>query len=350
MTAVQQGRILLVDDQEINIKLLEHMLRREGYEWIFSTTRSQDVVDLCRSGQPDLILLDLHMPHPDGFELLRQLRTEIADDFVPILVLTADITAGSRARALDLGAKDFLSKPFDRIEVLLRIRNLLETRHLYLAQRAVMEDLETRVRARTHALELAQVEMLERLARAADLRDGETGFHARRVGRSVALLADRLSLPEAEAALLGLAAPLHDVGKIGVPDSVLLKPEALSAPEFELVKLHTVKGGALLGGSCFPILKVAEEMALWHHERWDGSGYHKRRGDDIPLCARLVSVADVYDALVHVRPYKPAWEPAQALAELQRESGAMFEPRLVDAFVELARAGQLDDAALEAAS
>lgn len=333
----QAGCILIVDDQENNIRILERTLRRAGYDQLFSTTDPRKAVPLFLEHQPDLVLLDLHMPYLDGFGVLEQVGPHVPEgSYLPILVLTADISTEAKQRALSMGAKDFLAKPFDATEVLLRIKNLLEARFLYLALQQQNDLLEMKVQQRTRELEEAQVEILERLALAAEFRDDATQEHTQRVGDMSARLARRLGLPDHQVSLIRRAAPLHDLGKIAVPDSVLLKLGRLTHDEFELIKGHTQVGARILSGSRHPLLQLAEQIALTHHEHWDGSGYSPTfSGEDIPLVSRIVAVADVFDALTHARPYKKAWPVAEAVAEIRRQRGRQFDPRVVDAFVEL---------------
>ena len=323
---LKKAKVLIVDDQEANVLVLERILEHAGYTNLTSTTDSSAVVGLCADRQPDLILLDLHMPDPDGFEVMRLIRPLVAGLWVPILVLTADITPEAKRQALAGGAKDFVTKPFDRTEVLLRIRNLLETRFLNLK-------LEQRVQERTQDLSEARVEVLERLAIAAEYRDDDTGEHTRRVGQTAALVARALSLSDAQIELIRLAAPLHDVGKIGIPDHILLKPGKHTPEEFELMKNHVNIGRTMLSGSRSPLLQMGEEIAFTHHERWDGSGYPSGlSGEEIPITGRIVAIADVFDALTHDRPYKDAWPVDQALEEIRRLSDSHFDPAVVAAF------------------
>lgn len=331
------SRILIIDDEAPNIRLLLRLLRRAGFNNLVSTTDAREVPALIKAAPPDLILLDLWMPHTNGFELLEQLRPEIGDaNYLPILVVSADITAEAKTRALSQGAKDFLHKPFDLVEVLLRIRNLLETRYLYLELQRQNEILEARVKERTRELEEAQIEVIDRLARAAEYRDHTTGQHTRRVGELSALLASVLELSQEEVELIRKAAPLHDVGKISLSDAILLKPGRLSPAEIELNRSHTTLGAELLSGGRFPLLKMAEIIALTHHERWDGKGYPRGlAGEEIPLPGRIVAVADVFDALVHERPYKRAWTAEEAMAEIAEQSGKQFDPAVVRALLSL---------------
>jgi putative two-component system response regulator len=337
-----ESRILIVDDEAANVRLLERILDREGFRNVASATDPRHFLALYTAHQPDILLLDLHMPELDGFAVMRQIEGRIApSDFVPILVLTADITPQARKEALEAGAKDFLTKPVEPAEVVLRIRNLLQTRFYYRKLQDQNQNLERKVSERTRELERAQIEILERLARAAEYRDDETGHHAQRVGHTSALIARKLTLSDEETILIRRAAPLHDVGKIGIPDDILLKPGKLSDAEFEEMKKHTSIGAGILAGSTFPVLQMAEEIALYHHENWDGSGYMQMEGDLIPLPAQIVHVADVFDALTHRRPYKPAWSSEEALAQISSLNGEFFAPAVTEAVVALAAEDRL---------
>jgi putative two-component system response regulator len=332
--AFANARIMIVDDEEPNVRLLERVLRDAGFGNTISTTDPREVLGLFEECEPDLILLDLLMPHLDGFALMEKLRELIPRaSFLPIIVLTADATDTTKRRALAAGAKDFLTKPLDIQEVVLRIKNMLETRSLHLQLQAHNELLAERVRLRTHELEEAQAETFERLALAAEYRDDNTGQHTRRVGEMAALLADKLGLPPEEVELLERAAGLHDLGKIGVSDSILLAPRRLTQQEFEIVKLHTATGANILSGSRSPLLQMAEVVARFHHERWDGTGYQGLVGEGIPFVARITTVADVFDALTHERPYKEAWTVARSIEEIEAQRGRQFDPDVVDAFL-----------------
>jgi putative two-component system response regulator len=337
---IHAARVLVVDDEEANVRLLDRALRRDGYTSVVTTTAPTDVPDLFTAAEPDIVLLDLHMPDLDGFGVLEILGMLIPHgSFLPILVLTADATVETKRRALAAGATDFLTKPFDLDEVLLRIRNMLLTRRLHLELEHQNELLEIRVRERTRQLEAAQMDTLDRLAMAAEYRDDATGQHIHRVGAMSATLGARLGLPREETEALRAAATLHDVGKIGVPDNILLKPGRLTPEEFEQIKTHTTIGGRLLAGGRSPVLTMAREIAIYHHERWDGTGYAGVPGPEVPLTARIVSVADAFDAMTSDRPYKRAMELESALDEIRRCSGSQFDPEVVAVFLE----GRLDE-------
>lgn len=329
--------ILILDDQVLNIRVLERIITKAGYCRVVTSTDARYVVDLYHAFKPDMLLLDLHMPHVDGYTVLQQIAALVPhDEYLPVLVLSGDISASAKRRALELGAKDFLPKPIDAVEVLLRIKNLLETRYLYCRLKEQNMELERKVEERTAALEAAQMETLERLARAAEYRDDDTGQHTQRVGTMVARLAQCFDMSPVEIERLRWAAPLHDLGKIGIPDSILLKPGKLDPPEFDVIKKHTHIGAGILAGSQSARLSLAELIALTHHERWDGFGYpHGLRGAAIPIEGRLVAVADVFDALTHARPYKPAWPLNDALREITRQREQQFDPLAVDALLSI---------------
>lgn len=328
--------ILVVDDERANVLVLERLLQKAGYRNVRSTTDPRTVIASVAEFRPDLLLLDLKMPGPDGFEILERLRIDAlaaSEPLLPVLVLTADATKETKRRALAAGARDFLTKPFDLDEVLLRIANMLDLRTLTLELRAKNATLEERVLERTRELEESHIETFERLALAAEYRDDDTGQHTRRVGRMAALLGQELGLPSDAVHLLERAAGLHDVGKIGVPDAILLAPRKLTSEEFDVVKTHTVIGAKILSGSPSPLMRMAEEIAWSHHERWDGRGYAGAIAEEIPLTGRITTVADVFDALTHARPYKEAWPLERAIEEIAQQRGDQFDPAIVDAFV-----------------
>lgn len=335
----QSAIFLIVDDEPQNISVLTQMLNQWDATNIVTTTDSRQTIPLFHTSSPDIILLDLMMPGMDGFEVMEQLTPLIPhDDFLPILVLTADTSDQAKRRALRLGAADFLTKPFDAIELSLRLHNLLTRRMLHRRLQEQNYSLDSQVHEQTKQLAQAEIETAQCLAVAAEYRDDDTGQHTQRVGHLSALLGRKLQLNEDEVTLLRRAAPLHDVGKIGIPDNILLKPGKLTAEEFTFIKTHTSIGAAILAQHHTSLLQQASSIALTHHERWEGSGYPQGlAGENIPLAGRIVSVADVFDALTHERPYKKAWAVEDAILEIQRHSGTQFDPRVVAAFSSLTR-------------
>jgi len=338
LDGARPARILIVDDEPADVEFLRHVLKGEGYGELIEAMNARAAADRLNELAPDLIILDLMLPDFDGFDFLDEFQAWLPQDgFVPVLVVTGDTSAATRRRALAAGASDFLTKPLSPAEIRLRVRNLIHTRSLHSQLREQNAGLEERVAERTMELEAARQEILDRLARAAEFRDDDTGFHTQRVGRLAARLAQVLGLEEEQVDVLRKAAPLHDIGKIGIPDSILLKEGRLSPEERSLMETHTMIGARILSGSRYPILLMAEEIALTHHERWDGAGYpNGLRGEEIPLTGRIVAVADVFDSLTHVRPYKHAWTVQETIAEFRAERGRQFDPAVVEALLRVA--------------
>ncbi len=350
-TELNDARIIIVDDNPANVELLEHILEHAGYSNIRSTTDPRTVFDMCAAEPPDLLLLDLMMPYLDGMEVTERLQEQEALVHVPVAILTSDGSREAKKRALSSGAKDFMTKPLSPSEVRLRVANLLETRFLQLELQRQNEHLEERVDERTAELEEARIEILERLALAAEYRDDDTGEHTKRVGRESARLAAALGLPDKQVEVIRRAAPLHDVGKIGIPDEILLKPGKLTPEEFEEMKTHTTIGAQILSGSRFPLLQMAEAIALNHHENWNGSGYpNGTRGTDIPLPARIVAVVDVFDSLTHERVYKEAWPQERALDLIEEEIENKFDPTVAHAYLRLRAPERLEDSSSASAA
>jgi putative two-component system response regulator len=329
------ARILAADDDPSALRVLDRILGRGGFAEVLTTTDGMRVEALFLEHRPDLVLLDLHLGAIEAPEVIRRLRAHIApEDHVPILVLSGDLSDESRLAVLAEGAADFISKPYSAAEVMLRVRNHLRTRLLHTAVREQNRTLEARVRERTEALERTAGEVMERLARAAELRDDDTGLHTRRVAGLAGDLATAMGLPDDQVSALRLAATLHDIGRIGIPDSVLLKPGRLTPEEWEVMKTHTVIGARILAEGSSEVLRLAEHIARSHHERWDGGGYPMGlAGTEIPLPARIVALADVYDALTSDRPYRPAWAVPRVLDEIRSGRGTHFDPAVVDAFM-----------------
>jgi putative two-component system response regulator len=340
-------RLLIVDDNAANVALLEQLLQQAGYSNVLSSGDPTAVADLCADWRPDLVLLDLHMPQLSGFEVLAALGDLLGEPVsLPVLVLTADATPDARHRALSQGARDFVTKPLDHAEVLLRVRNLLQTRHLQHRLQDQNLLLADAVRERTAELEEARLESLTVLAAATEFRDDDTRQHTQRVGRTAALIAQALDLDDQTVATIRDAAPLHDIGKVGIPDHILIKPGRLTPQERSVMQRHVEIGARILAPTRSPVLRAAAEIARTHHEHWDGNGYLAGlHAEDIPLPGRITAVADVFDALTHQRPYKSAWPLDRALAEIIDQAGRQFDPRVVQAFATLDHATLNPDAA-----
>ncbi len=340
---LKSARILVVDDEEANVRVLLKLLKWAGYENVEGVTDAREAAAAFVDFQPDLLLLDLHMPYLDGFEVMEIIRPlRRADEYFPILVLTGDLDDEVRTQALAGGARDFLTKPFEQVEALLRIKNLLETRRLHVSLEGQNHQLEERVMERTRALYDAQTEILFRLALAAEYRDDVTGQHAERVGILSALIAAEMDLDADQVALIRQAAPLHDVGKIGIPDAILRKPGSLTNEEFAVIRNHVDIGAKMLAGGSFELLRIAEVVARYHHERWDGGGYKGLSGEDIPLVGRIVTVADVYDVITSDRPYKRALGPDEAVERIRQDEGKHFDPSVVQAFLRVVDEGRIE--------
>lgn len=334
-SALYQARILVVDDEPANVKLLEKMLGASGYTQVVGTTEPREGLKIYENSPVDLVLLDLNMPQLDGFQFLAHLRDSFVTDYPPVLVLTAQIDRESRLRALEAGARDFVTKPFDRLELMSRIRNMLEVRLLHNAVKDQNAVLEQKVQERTQELHDTRLEIIRRLGRAAEYRDNETGLHIIRMSKTSYHLGRVWGLSSTQCELLLDASPMHDIGKIGIPDRILLKPGKLEPEEFEIMKTHTTIGAELLDGHDSELMTLAREIALTHHERWNGTGYPRGlRGEDIPLGGRIVALADVFDALTSERPYKKAWTVERAVNYIKENRGTHFDPHLADLFLD----------------
>lgn len=344
-TKDRAAHILVVDDEPANVTALLRILHRAGFTGAHGTSQAHEVIDRVRDRVPDMILLDQRMPGLDGIQLLELLQPHLAGDgHVPVVFISGDGSSAVRRAALRAGATDFIAKPFDHVEVVLRIRNLLETRWLHQHQADLASELERRVAERTGQLEAAYREVYERLCRVSAYRDDATGAHTQRVGRVSRDIAIRLGIDAEHAALIGAAAELHDIGKIGVPDEILLKQGPLSDEERAVMREHALVGARTLAGSLSPLMQLAEQIARSHHERWDGGGYPDALvGEEIPLAARIVAVADVADALLHARPYRQAWTPERVRDAMQEGSGSHFDPRAVEAFLAVHAEGSPSD-------
>lgn len=328
-------KILIIDDQKLHSSFLEKVLAQEGYTNIRCVNDPLKALSAIHDFEPDAVILDLIMPQVDGFQILEKLNEFRKGHYLPILALSSERSADIRLRALQSGATDFLNKPFENPELLIRLRNIIEMRLLHLQVEEHNRNLEGKVLERTQELRESQLDIIRRLAQAAEFRDNDTGLHIIRMSQYCAKFSEILGMSREEAELILNAAPLHDVGKIGIPDSILLKPGKLTVEEFEIMKTHTTIGGKLLSRGQSPVMKMAREIALTHHEKWDGSGYpNQLKGDSIPLVGQICSVCDVFDALTSQRPYKEAWTVEEAAAEMKRMKEGHFNPSLADAFLE----------------
>ena len=326
-------RILLVDDEPHIRGILSRWLSDAGYECAQAPT-AEEAWDTLQNGDFHLLVSDVVMPDMSGMELLSKVRQARPD--VAVLMVTAVDDRETTTRALRLGAYGYIIKPFDEDEVLININNALERRRLVLASEAYEQRLEETVRTQTAEIRESREEIALRLIAAQEYRHDETGAHVRRIGLYAEALARALNRSEETAEMLRQAAPMHDVGKIGIPDAILLKPGDLSADEWEVMKTHAEIGGRILEGTHIPMLQAAAQIAVAHHEKWDGSGYPKGlAGDDIPETARIVAAADVYDALVSSRVYRPALPEEEALDIMAKGRNRHFDPEILDCFMSI---------------
>lgn len=350
-----EAKIMIVDDEPLNVMTFRQHLKGEGYSNFVTTENAAEALHLVRSEMPDILLLDIHMPEISGLDILRVMGLDPSLQHIPVLILTASTDPKTRRKALDLGAIDFLSKPIDPNELIPRVRNaIILKKHFDMVANEAAR-LEQQVERRTRQLEVTRQQLILSLARAAEHRDDDTGNHVIRVGRYAAIIAKELGYPRNKLPMFEQAAQLHDVGKIGIPDSILFKPgrldpdqydlmkrhcaigkqiiEPISEREFEVLKTHTRKGEGLLHVRSSPLLMLAARIAQTHHEKWNGSGYPLGlSGEDIPLEGRIVAVADVFDALSSERPYKKAFPRERCFAILEEGRGEHFDPDVLDAF------------------
>lgn len=353
--AIKSSKIMIVDDEPFNILVVRKFLAGIGYRDFVTVNKSRDCIEVIQHEQPDVVLLDIMMPEVSGLDILREMQSEREMRRIPVIVLTASAEASVKTEALELGAAEFLNKPVDPSELAPRIRNVLAAKAHRDQLLRYSEELERRVKQQTAELAALREEVIFCLARAAEFRDDDTGQHVVRVGRYAGIIAQELGFDEEYVETLELAAQLHDVGKIGIPDSILLKPGKLDPEEFQLmqkhcnfgkniiqpvtdgewrrIQKHTDIGARIMHAPCSPILRMASLIAQTHHERWDGTGYPMGlKGEDIPIEGRITAVADVYDALSSERPYKPPFPREKCFQILREGRGFHFDPQVVDAF------------------
>jgi len=333
---ILDAKVLIIDDDAQSVKLLRDIFQKDGYRYVTSINDSRQATQMYQELNPDLIVLDLSMPEVDGFEVMQRLKEVDPDTYLPICILTKEAEQSVRFKALESGAKDFLNKPYDRVEVMIRFRNLIEVRMLHNEVKEQNKMLEDKVKARTKELYDTQIDVITRLARAIEYRDSETGLHILRMSHYSARLAAEAGCSMQYCEMVLTAAPLHDIGKIGIPDKILQKSGRLSEEEWEIMKTHTTIGAELLSGSNSKFLNIAREIALTHHEHWDGAGYpNGLKGEEIPLIGRICGLTDVFDALMATRPYKRPWTFEQTIDEIKSGDGSHFDPRLVEKFLSI---------------
>ncbi len=334
MRDLSSCRVLLVDDTKANIDILVQTLKNDFKLGV--ALNGKRAIEYVNENHVDLILLDVLMPEVDGFAVCRTLKKNRFTADIPIIFITAMDAPEHKTKGFEMGAVDYITKPFDITEVKARVQTHLT---LVLAQAELKEQnvvLEKKVKERTKELEETQIEIINRLGLASEYRDEGTGQHVRRMSEYCRMLGKSAGLSEDEYELLALASTMHDAGKIGIADDILLKPGALNDSEWEEMKNHSLIGGELLSGSNSKLMQLAETIAKTHHERWDGTGYFRGlQGEEIPLCGRIVCLCDVFDALVSERPYKRAWSVDEAMDEIGQWSGTHFDPVLADKFIGL---------------
>ena len=358
------ARILIVDDEPVNIKVVKKYLQIAGYTEFITTSEAPRAMEMIRKEKPDIVLLDVMMPQVSGLKILQDVRSDPELAHLPVLILTASTDAETKRSALELGATDFLAKPVDAADLVPRVRNclLVKAHHDHLERYS--NHLEAEVRIRTAELEKSRLQVVHCLARAAEYRDDDTGRHVVRVGKYAGILARELGFPAEQVAMLEMAAQLHDVGKIGIPDSILLKPGRLDPEEFKLMQRHCEYGRLIIlpdepspprgnatartqprrPTSTRSLLELAADIAFTHHERWDGTGYPSNiAGEQIPLEGRITAVADVFDALASRRPYKGAFPLESCISIVKDGRGRQFDPAVVDAL--LRRVGEFSTVA-----
>ncbi len=327
------ARILIVDDEPYICDLLKRWLSAEGYA-CSTAADGETALELLNGEKFDLLVSDIMMPRMSGMDLLMVMKPLFPD--IAVIMVTAVDDRKTAIIALELGAYGYVTKPFERNEIIISVVNALERRRLLLLSRDYERELEAQVLQRTKEVRQREEEIILRLLSATGSRDDETGAHVRRIGLYSAEMARALAWSREAVEQIRLAAPMHDVGKIGIPDSILRKPGKLTVDEFEIMKTHAAIGADILDGSQVPLIQMAREIALFHHERWDGSGYPRGlTGEEIPASAAIVAVVDVYDAMVHHRVYRRAIPETQALSIMMAAGGDYFGSRIFECFMDL---------------
>ncbi len=334
--------ILLADDDPVIIKYLSTLLARHDYQYL-TARNGAEAIERAKSNRPDLILLDVMMPEMDGLEVCKKLRSDSSTQHIPIIVITGSMDRELKVKGLSAGANDFLTKPLDRSELMVRVKNLLRLKEFEDFLRNYNELLKGEVKEKTWQIREGYVDTILRLTMVAEYKDEETAAHIRRVGHYCHLMAKHLGWSEEEQETILYASPMHDIGKVGIPLEILLKSTKLTTEEFALVKTHTLIGADILHGSQSKYLRMAETISLTHHERWNGTGYPKGlKEEEIPMAGRIMNIVDQYDALRGRRPYKSPLDHEGTVRIIvegdERTSPEHFDPNLSKAFSELAPA------------
>ncbi len=358
---IRTAKIMIVDDEQLVIRVVRRFLASDGYKNFVVLTDPREAIDRITTERPDVVLLDINMPHITGLDLLKIRQRTSQFQHIPFIILSANSENEIKREALKLGATEFLNKPVDPFDLVLRVQNALIVKRHFDQMENHAEELERQVRLRTAQIERSREQIIHCLAKAAEFRDNETGEHVIRVGKYCNVIANQLGFSDEYCRQIELAAQLHDVGKIGIPDSVLLNPGKLSSQEFDIMKKHCglgcdimeplaqgeaeqIKRHSSVGGFIMdivddsPMLEMAAVIARTHHEKWDGTGYPRGlKGDQIPIEGRITCVADVYDALCSERPYKPKFPIKKCLEIMISERGIRFDPIVLDAFFDRIR-------------